>query len=84
MQRAKMLLDTRPELSLDEVAELSGFEHYSGFYHAFKKTYGFTPTKYKRKVNDSSAEACESDFEEDEDDLQDDIDTPNERTRPVT
>lgn len=84
MQRAKMLLDTRPELSLDEVAELSGFEHYSGFYHAFKKTYGFTPTKYKRKVNDSSAEACESDFEEDEDDLQDDIDTPDERTRSIT
>lgn len=84
MKRAKMLLDTRPDISLDEVAELSGFEHYSGFYHAFKKTYGFTPTKYKRKVNDSSAEACEPDFDEDEDDLQDNVDTPDERTRSVT
>lgn len=84
MKRAKMLLDTRPDISLDEVAELSGFEHYSGFYHAFKKTYGFTPTKYKRKVNDSSAKACEPDFEEDEDDLQDNVDTPDERTRSVT
>ena len=84
MQRAKMLLDTRPELSLDEVAELSGFEHYSGFYHAFKKTYGFTPTKYKRKVNDSSAEECEPDFDEDEDDLQDNVDTPDEMSSSET
>lgn len=84
MKRAKMLLDTRPDISLDEVAELSGFEHYSGFYHAFKKTYGFTPTKYKRKVNDSSAEACKSDFEEDEDDLQDNVDTPDEMSPSET
>lgn len=84
MQRAKMLLDTRPELSLDEVAELSGFEHYSGFYHAFKKTYGFTPTKYKRKGNDSSAEECEPDFDEDEDDLQDNVDTPDEMSSSET
>lgn len=49
MKRAKQLLDTKPEWNLDEVADHCGFDHYSGFYHAFKKIYGIPPSKYKRK-----------------------------------
>ena len=48
MQRAKVLLSSQPELTIEDVAERCGFEHESSFYHAFKKSYGITPTEYRR------------------------------------
>jgi Transcriptional regulator containing an amidase domain and an AraC-type DNA-binding HTH domain len=50
MRRAKQLFDTKPNLSIDEVADSCGFDHYSSFYHAFKKMYGITPSQYKRSA----------------------------------
>lgn len=52
MKRAKTLIDTKPGMSLEEIADHCSFEHYSGFYHAFKKLYGITPKQYKRRVDD--------------------------------
>ena len=49
MKRAKQLLDSKPEWSIDEVAERCGFDHYSGFYHAFKKMFGISPSQYRRR-----------------------------------
>ena len=49
MKRAKQLLDSKPEWSIDEVAEHCGFDHYSGFYHAFKKMFGISPSQYRRR-----------------------------------
>ncbi len=48
MRRAKQLIDSKPQLTIDEVAERCGFEHYSGFYHAFRKAYGVSPSHYKK------------------------------------
>lgn len=52
MKKAKILLDTKPEMSLEEISDRCSFEHYSGFYHAFKKLHGITPKQYKRRVED--------------------------------
>ena len=59
MGRAKTLLDTKPDMSLEDVADRSGFDHYSGFYHAFKKTFGVTPTQYRRSKSIGDASATE-------------------------
>lgn len=48
MQRAKQLLETQPNLTIEDIAERCGFEHESSFYHAFKKMYGITPSEYRR------------------------------------
>lgn len=50
MQRAKLLIEKPNQLSIEEIAAHCGFEHYSGFYHAFKKTYGVSPTTYKKQL----------------------------------
>ena len=31
------------------MAEHCGFDHYSGFYHAFKKMFGISPSQYRRR-----------------------------------
>lgn len=53
MKKAKLLLDTKPELTLEEIADRCCFDHYSGFYHAFRKHYGVSPTQYKRGVDNA-------------------------------
>lgn len=53
MERAKELLSSQPTLTIDEIAERSGFEFGSSFFHAFKKLYGVTPAEY-RKGEDST------------------------------
>lgn len=50
MKRARYLLETNPKLSADEIAFRCGFEHTSSFYHAFRKTYGYTPKEIRRGV----------------------------------
>lgn len=50
MKRARYLLETNPNLSADEIAFRCGFEHTSSFYHAFRKTYGYTPKEIRRGV----------------------------------
>ena len=39
---------TKVELSIEDIALKTGFEHVSSFYHAFKKVYGVTPSKYRK------------------------------------
>ena len=53
MKRARTLLDTKPEMTLEEIADRCGFDHYSGFYHAFRKYNGVSPTQYKRGVDNA-------------------------------
>lgn len=50
MQKARHLLETKPGMTIEEVAERCGFEHAPNFYSAFKKMYGITPTDYRRGV----------------------------------
>ena len=49
MQKAKLLLETKYELTIEEISERCGFEHASSFYHAFKKAFGITPSEYRKK-----------------------------------
>ena len=44
---AKMLKET--ELSINEIANLTGYEHIGNFYERFKKYYNMTPSDYKKK-----------------------------------
>lgn len=48
MQRARHLLETKPGLTIEEIAEHCGFDHAPNFYSAFKKLYGITPMDYRR------------------------------------
>lgn len=48
MLRAKELLESLPELTIEDIAERCGFEHNSSFYHAFKRHYGITPAEYRK------------------------------------
>jgi DNA-binding response OmpR family regulator/CHASE3 domain sensor protein len=50
MKRARYLLETNSKLNADEIAFRCGFEHTSSFYHAFRKTYGYTPKEIRRGV----------------------------------
>lgn len=49
MQRARHLLETKPGLTIEEIAERCGFDHAPNFYSAFKKLYGITPMDYRRE-----------------------------------
>lgn len=49
MERAKQLLTSKPEWTIEVVAEHCGFESYSVFYHAFKKLYNISPSQYRRE-----------------------------------
>ncbi|GEK54488.1 hypothetical protein PES01_13330 [Pseudoalteromonas espejiana] len=44
---AKELLLARPNTSIDDIAEQSGFSAPSTFYNAFKQQTGLTPNKYR-------------------------------------
>lgn len=48
MQRASVLLKTKLDMSIEDIALKTGFEHVSSFHHAFKKAYGVTPNKYRK------------------------------------
>lgn len=48
MKRACYLLKHEPQVSLEEIADRLGFDHYSGFFHAFKKATGVSPKKYRQ------------------------------------
>lgn len=48
MRKAKQLIDTQPELALEQISEQCGFDGYSGFYQAFKKFYKVSPSTYKK------------------------------------
>jgi Response regulators consisting of a CheY-like receiver domain and a winged-helix DNA-binding domain len=50
LRRAKQLIDSRADMSIEEISDRCGFEHYSSFYHGFKKTFGIAPSDYKRGV----------------------------------
>lgn len=49
MQRARHLLETKPGLTIEEIAERCGFDHAPNFYSAFKKLYGITQMDYRRE-----------------------------------
>lgn len=48
MQKARILLETKPGLTIEDIAERCGFEHTPNFYNAFKKMYGVTPMNYRK------------------------------------
>lgn len=49
MERAKQLLVSQPEWTIEVVADSCGFESYSVFYHAFKKLYNISPSQYRQE-----------------------------------
>ena len=51
MQRARLLLEGKSELKIEDIADRCGFDHPSSFYHAFKKMYGVTPAEHRRMKN---------------------------------
>ncbi len=50
MKKARHLLESNPELTIEDIAERCGFEHATNFYSAFKKKYGVTPMDYRRSA----------------------------------
>ncbi|WP_373734364.1 hybrid sensor histidine kinase/response regulator transcription factor [Bacteroides heparinolyticus] len=50
MQKARHLLETKPGLTIENIADRCGFEHTPNFYSAFKKMYGITPMDYRRGI----------------------------------
>ena len=50
MQRARNLLETKPGLTIENIADRCGFEHTPNFYSAFRKMYGVTPMDYRRGI----------------------------------
>ena len=50
MQKARNLLETKPGLTIEDIADRCGFEHTPNFYNAFKKAYGVTPMDYRRGI----------------------------------
>ena len=48
IQRAKYLLDNRPELAIVEIAELLGFCDAAYFSKAFSEAVGMPPGKYRK------------------------------------
>jgi AraC-like DNA-binding protein len=53
-QRAAALISGDPEIKLADVAAQCGFESYSQFIAAFRKTYGFTPGGLKRLLDQAA------------------------------
>ena len=50
MQKARNLLETKPGLTIEDIADRCGFEHTPNFYSAFRKMYGVTPMDYRRGI----------------------------------
>ena len=48
MQRAGNLLETKPVLTIEDIADCCGFEHTPNFYSAFQKMFGITPMDYRK------------------------------------
>ena len=51
IERAKLLLAERPELSITEVASACGFSDYNYFIRVFKKATGTTPLQYRKAMH---------------------------------
>lgn len=51
IQEAEMLLCTRPELPLQEVAAMVGYEDPSTFYRNFVRVSGVSPSEYKKRLS---------------------------------
>ena len=51
LERAKKLLETNPDMSIQEAASLVGYEDTYHFSKLFKKHYGHAPSHYKAKKN---------------------------------
>ena len=49
MEQARLLLETRTDLSITDVADLCGFEELSTFSRAFSSTFGISPTQYRKQ-----------------------------------
>jgi AraC family transcriptional regulator len=47
-QRARGLIEAQPQSTLADIAALCGFECYSQFIAAYRKTFGLTPGDYRR------------------------------------
>ena len=54
MRLARNLLESKPGLTIEDIAERCGFEHAPNFHSAFKKAYGITPMEYRRGVGNLS------------------------------
>ncbi len=52
MKRVEYLLSTT-DISINDIAEISGFESSNTLYKAFKRTYGISPSSYRDNINDS-------------------------------
>ena len=48
MQRARNLLETKPGLTIEDIADCCGFEHTPSFYSAFQKMFGITPVEHRK------------------------------------
>jgi AraC-like DNA-binding protein len=53
-QLACSLIESQPEQTLSEVAAQSGFESYSQFIAVFRRSYGRTPSSYRRECRDAA------------------------------
>ena len=49
LEYARQLIDERPDMTLVEIATVSGFVHASTFTVDFKNKYGVSPTKYREE-----------------------------------
>lgn len=49
ISEAQIIFKEKPEISLDEVRELVGFNHRANFHQQFQKITGLTPTEYRHK-----------------------------------
>ena len=50
IKKARILLDSNPQMSFAEIADMSGFNDYSNFVRAFKNVMGITPTEYRQRA----------------------------------
>jgi AraC-like DNA-binding protein len=48
---ARRLIARHPDMSLTDIADASGFESYTAFYHAFRKTHGVKPSHRGRTAH---------------------------------
>lgn len=51
---AKRIIKEHPEISLDEVCKMTGFNYHSNFHRQFQKITGETPFDYKNNLNNLS------------------------------
>lgn len=56
IEKAQMLIRSRPELTLNQIAVQTGYEDDSTFYRNFLKNTGMSPSKYRELCNSKSKE----------------------------